>query len=274
MTQWLSVIVLLVNGALFFSGVVTRRQALALLVAVEAPLLCIAALAVVGAIVAKRRAGAGMRQVVTETLADSPFGPMVKTEIRSYVALWMWIRGRNSVPESDAVVFSSHAGTLVVPTAFALATGIEVVVLHLLIPWQWVQAVLAVLSVWSLVMLFGYFAIHRTHPHYATSERLVLRHSGAVVVAVALANIERVTLRRRFAETTPAIVAGRLFLPNADGTTVDMVLGRPVTVRMPALSPSRRKTADVTSISVYVDEPDRLISRLRYAGRDAAVEPQ
>lgn len=150
------------------------------------------------------------------------------------------------------------------PVAFAGATVIEIVVLHLLLPWMWLRVSLAVVSVWSLVALFGYLAIHRTHPHYLTDRSLALRQSGAVVAVLDRTDIESVTVGPRFTETAPAIKDDRLYLPNADGTNVDLALARPVLVRLPALMPSRRIAEEVSRISVYIDEPARMRALLAH----------
>ncbi|MFD4369529.1 hypothetical protein [Rhodococcus sp. NPDC058521] len=164
-------------------------------------------------------------------------------------------------------VFDSGKGTLVIPVAFAVAAGIEVVVLHVLIPWMWLQGGVLVLSVLSLLMLLGHFAIDRSHPHYATSGRLILRRSGEVVAEVDLDDIDVVAHRRRFTETAATIADGRLFLPNADGTMVDVALKSPVPARIPGLLPGNRRSTDVFAISLYVDDPDRLITRVRPRSR-------
>ncbi len=183
----------------------------------------------------------------------------------------MWVRGRKSIPGGDVDVFTAERGTLAVPVAFAIATGIETVVLHLVVPWLWLQIVLAVGSVWSLLTLFGFLAVHRTHPHYTAGRRLVLRHFGSVVASIDLDDIESSSCSSRFTETAPTVVDRRLFLPNSDGTTVDVVLKTPVPVRLPALLPSRRKAVSVTGVSVFVDDPVRLVGRLRGAGEASAV---
>lgn len=256
--QVVTAAVLVVNAILLATGVISARQAVLLFVVVEVPLASVVIIAFVLAIVAECRGGAGFRDAVTTELRHSPFWPLVRAEIRAYRALWLLTRGRHSGVEPGAVVLRAHRGTLVMPVAFAVATVIEIVVLHLLLPWMWLRVSLAVVSVWSLVALFGYLAIHRTHPHYLTDRSLALRQSGAVVAVIDRTDIESVTVGPRFTETAPAIKDDRLYLPNAGGTNVDLALARPVLVRLPALMPSRRIAEEVSRISVYVDEPARM----------------
>lgn len=184
----------------------------------------------------------------------------LKGEAKAYRALWLWISGRRFAIESDSVTITSTRGSMVMPVAFAVATIIEIIVLHLLLPWVWLQVTVAAISVWSLIVLFGHLAKHRTNPHYLTDSSLVLRQSGSVVCVIDRAEIVRVAPRRTFSETSPTIIDGRLYLPNADGTNVDIVLETAVRAALPVFVRSHRTTEDVTRISLYVDEPARLIS--------------
>ncbi len=176
-------------------------------------------------------------------------------------ALWLWIGGRDAAVEHGAVVVRSSGGSLVLPVAFGIATGIEMAVLHLLVPWMWLRAVLAVASVWSLVMLFGYLALHRVHPHFVTDTRFVVRQSGAVVASIDRELVASAACVRRFG-TTPEIEAGRLTLPNLDGTNVDVVLRQPIDVELPALIPRYRESGFVDRLSLHVDEPADLVGIL------------
>ncbi|WP_206615714.1 hypothetical protein [Rhodococcus xishaensis] len=258
--QLVTVIVLAVNVVLLVGGTITARQAMWLFVAVEVPLVCAVTLMLGIAIVAQLRRGDRLRDAAAGALGHSPLRPLVRAEIRAYRALWLWISGRHSGIQPGAIMLTASHGTLALPTAFAVATVIEIVVLHLVLPWMWLRVSLAVVSVWSLVALFGFLAVHRTNPHYLTDTSLVLRQSGAIVADVELANIESLALRPRFTKTAPAITSGRLFLPNADGTTLDLALKSPVSAQLPALIPSRRKAEEINHISVYLDDPSRLFA--------------
>jgi len=270
-TQVVTAVVLVVDATLLVAGVISTRQAVLLFVAVEVPLGCAVIIAFLLAIVIQCRNGAGLRDAVATALGHSPIRLFIRAEIRAYRALWLWIRGRHSGVEPGATVLGAHKGTLVLPAAFAVATVVEIVVLHLLLPWMWLRVSLAVVSVWSMVVLFGYLAIHRTNPHYLTDTSLVLRQSGSVVAVVDRVDIESVTVGRRFTETAPAIKDDRLYLPNPDGTNVDLTLARPVPARLPALLPSRRKTEKISRISVYVDEPTRMRTMLTRRDDESAA---
>lgn len=261
--QLVALVALTVNGLLLATAAISPRTSVLLVVVVELPLVGVVVIGVLAGIAARRRGGAGARDSITAVLGDSPFWPLVRAEILGYRSLWLWMRGRTAGVDGGAVAFGASRGSAVVPVAFAAATFVEVGVLHLLLPWAWLRVAVAVLSIWSLLALLGFLAAQRVHPHYLTDTHLVLRRSGAVIAAVDRADVMSAVRRLRFSETAPTVVDGRLYLPTADGTTTDIELGRPVRANLPALLPSRRKVELVDRISVYVDEPARLVSALR-----------
>ena len=184
------------------------------------------------------------------------------TAIGTYRSIWLWARGRDADVEPGAIVFRSAEGTLALPIAFGIASLIEVVALHFLVPWQWLRIVLAMLSVWSVVAVLGYLARHRVHPHYLTSSRLVLRQSGLVVATVPRSDIGAVVSVRRFAETTARVAGSTLHLPNLDGTNVDVRLTQSVAVRIPTLFGRAADPSSIDRICLYVDDPGVMVREL------------
>ena len=260
--QLVTVFVVAVDAILAASGKITGRQAMWLFVTVEVPLTCALMLGLSIAVVAGVRRGDRLREATARVLGHSPLPALVRAELRAYRALWLWARGRCSGVEPGAVVLTANKGTLVLPVAFAVATVIEIVVLHLLLPWMWLRVAVALISVWSLLAMFGYLAVHRTNPHYLTETSLVLRQSGKVVTVIERSDIAALESRPRFSETAPAIRESHLFLPNTDGTVVGLALKSTVKATLPAMFASRTKTGEVNRISLYLDEPRQLLATL------------
>lgn len=252
-----TVAVVLVDAVLLATGTITPRQALWLFLVVEVPLLCISAAGLGLAIQANRRRGDTFTTATRGVFAQSPIALVVRTEVRAYRALWMWVRRRYDV-EPGAVALPADRGMLTLPLAFAVATVIEIVVLDLLLPWMWARIAVAVVSVWSLVMLFGFVAVGRAFPHYLTDTDLVLRRSGSTVAVVHRDNIAKTVRHRRFSHTTPTIDDGHLFLPNPDGTCIDVVLRSPVAASLPTFLPHNRTTQSVHRVSLHLDDPTLL----------------
>ncbi|ORI24933.1 hypothetical protein [Rhodococcus sp. 1168] len=68
---------------------------------------------------------------------------------------------------------------------------------------------------------------------------------------------------RRFSETTPAIRDGRLFLPNANGTSVDITLRGRVDAQLPALIPKYRQAGAVGQVSLCLDHPADFVALIK-----------
>lgn len=178
-------------------------------------------------------------------------------------SIWLWMRGRDADTEPGATVFRSTNGTLALPIAFGVATLVEVVALHFLIPWQWLRIALAAVSMWSLVAALGYLAKHRVHPHYLTASSLVLRQSGEVVATIPRSDIASVVPVRRFAETSARIAGSTLHLPNLDGTNIDARLTQTVAARIPTVFGRAADPASIDRICLYVDDPGAMERELK-----------
>ncbi|OZE23426.1 hypothetical protein CH262_15185 [Rhodococcus sp. 05-2255-1e] len=105
-------------------------------------------------------------------------------QVGRWHALLLWARGRHAPIAADSAEFTAVRGTGSMPLMFGVASVVEIVVVHLLVPWLWLDIVLGALSVVSVVLLASATAVGRVHPHVLTPEALVLRTSGEVVTTV------------------------------------------------------------------------------------------
>ena len=183
-------------------------------------------------------------------------------QVGRWHALLLWARGRHAPIGADSATFTAVRGTLAMPVMFGVVTVIEMVVLHLLIPVLWISAVVAALSVASLVVLTSSVALTRVHPHVLSPTTLTLRLSGKVVATVDRASIASARIHRRYGVVSPTLDGDRLVLPNQDGTTVDIDLSCATTVTVPA--PLRRWRVDghAHSVGLQVDDPAALVAAL------------
>lgn len=147
---------------------------------------------------------------------------------------------------------------LALPLAFLVATVLEMTVLHILIPWAWLSVLLGVLTLWSLLWVFAVVVADIAYPHYVTDRALVLRRGGREIATIAFDRIAAVAEHRRYNHTGTALEGDRLFLAGPDGTTVDVTLREPVGVRVESLLPSGRISAEVTRISLFLDNSAEL----------------
>lgn len=252
------------NGGLLALGVLTPRAALLVFIAVEAPLVLVTIALFARSYRAARAAGGGLDQVL------GPIGyGVVRAELRMYRSLWLWARRR---VDGAGEGFGYTRGSNSTMVAFAVASAVEAAVVHLLVPWPWLRWTLIVLAGYSLLLLLAFFATRITHPHLLTADELILRSGSQVIARCDRGDLRRVQLTRRFAQTAPVALEGRLFLPGQDGTNIDIDLRAPLTARLPGLWERRRKTvAGLAAISLHLDDPRAL--QLALAAETSATEP-
>jgi hypothetical protein len=254
------------NFALAGSGVITTGTAVGLWLAVELPLFAITVALFGWRIrVAVRRDDVSVGDAVHAALSESPIYRFARSEFGAYRSVWMWIRGKTD--PDRGLVFTASAGVLTIPAAFGAATLIEVVVLHLVLPWFWLKIVLAAISLWSLVLLAAFVANDVVHPHYLSEGVLVLRRSGKVVVKVPVSHISRVVSIRRYSRTQPEIEGSSLHLPNHEGTNIELALNQRSDAAVPAFLEKWRSSGSITTIFLYVDEPSKLADAIRSTQR-------
>lgn len=176
-------------------------------------------------------------------------------------AVWLWVRRRVEVP-AGARVLRGRSGSLAVPIAFLVATLIELVVLHLLIPWEWLRWSLAAATIAGLLPVLGSVAAPRVYPSYLLGDQLVLRSAGRLAATVAVGDIARVTPRKRYSPTFPEIADGVLSLADGDGTTVEVDLRTAVTARLTGMFPGMDRDGEVTTVRLSLESPPELIAVL------------
>ncbi|CCQ16208.1 putative uncharacterized protein [Rhodococcus sp. AW25M09] len=183
-------------------------------------------------------------------------------QVGRWRSLLLWMRGRHAPVSADSTVFTATRGTLAMPLMFGAATVIEMAVLHLLIPWLWLSAAVAALSMAALVALASSIALARVHPHVLSAEALTLRTSGTVVATVNRASIASARIHRRYGVVSPALDEGRLVLPNQDGTNVAIELSVAIPVLVPAILQRWQISGTAHSLSLQVDDPAALVASL------------
>lgn len=176
-------------------------------------------------------------------------------------SLWLWCRGNIDGAGEGVSTFGYTAGTAAVPVAFLVASVVEAVALHLLVPWPWLRVVLLVLTAASVVAVACWSAARAVHPHLVTSEKLTLRSGRATVLTIDRGHIVRVVATRRFEHTTPGVHDGRFYLPGPDGTGIDIDFDAPVRINRPGSDAEA-----VSGVSLHVDAPRDLCARLRMEG--------
>ncbi|WP_409331454.1 hypothetical protein [Trujillonella humicola] len=194
----------------------------------------------------------------------------LELELAMWRALLRWVLRRPRVPDGAEAFPSAGASTPVI-WAFVVVSAIEVVVVHLLVPWDALRLVLDLAGVYGVLWMLGLLAALRTTPHWVDGTGLRVRHGFAAVdLHLPWADIAAVRVRRRSVEGSRTVrlhVGGphrAVSVNQASATQVDLELRTPR-----VLSHRRAGSEPVTELRIAVDDPAALVRRLR-AGMGAA----
>ncbi|MDC3726559.1 hypothetical protein [Rhodococcus sp. Rp3] len=250
----LTVVVACTNAVLAAFGVLTPATALKVWLGFELSLGIL--VLIVGALRVRvlRRSGTPWAGVPDELVGRVP-ATLMRAELRSYRALWFLIRGRRVGAGPEVTTIGYTRGTMSVPIAWLVASVIEIAVVHILVPWEWLRWTLLIVSVYSLLPLVGWLADRVVNPHLLTRDGLILRSGHEVVARIDADNLQQCIPRRRFQPTETGVDGEVLFLPGPDGTNLDLVLAEPVEVLLPAFFEHRRRPALVSRFAIHVDDP-------------------
>ncbi|WP_264887453.1 hypothetical protein [Dietzia sp. NCCP-2495] len=253
----IAIVVVVIDATLLATGVIGPAAALALFLAVEAPLGAAVVTGYVRRYRAHRASTDSRRDALRALAADDPYLRMITFELGTLASLGRWIARRPDVP-GGAVPIGYSLGTLGMPAALAVAALIELVALHLLIPWPTVRLVLDLLGVYALLVVLGMLAGRIVRPHLLTSDELVLRSGPHGCARIPLDALAAVRLDRRLSPTNAELVSepGReiLALPGADGTRLTLALARPVAATVPGMPWSSPPAREVTEVRLHVDD--------------------
>ena len=183
-------------------------------------------------------------------------------ELAQYRALWRWVSRRPDVP-SDAVAFAYIGAVALLLWVIIVVSAIELVVLHLLLPWETVRIIADVLSLWGLLWMLGFMASFRVYPHLVGDSGLRVRHGAGTDLTIpwdAIATIgvrERSRDKSRTLQLYPDEHGTVLNVVIASRTNLDLTLGHPLALSLP------NGVESVTKLRLYADDARGLVRRVR-----------
>ena len=252
-----TVLTVVVDLVLLATGRIDRGQAAVLFLSVELPLTVLALGLTWRHVVRARRRGADVRTALAEVVGSAPL-EAAETELQSLRAVVLFVLGRRSPAGHRSIPYGK--GLLGTVLAFFVVTVVEMAVLHLLIPVEWIRTALTVLGLYASVVVMGLVLSRVVYPHHVDRGRLHLRQGSKRVLTVELAAIEGTSPRRRIdvVGLYPSLRDGRLYLPSQDGTNLDLTLSDEVPVQAGLRRRDRRQAAGgvrVRHVSLHVDDP-------------------
>jgi hypothetical protein len=187
---------------------------------------------------------------------------VVAFELALYRSLFRWVTRRPDVP-SHAVAFAYIGAVAALLWAFIVVSAVELVVLHLLLPWEVVRIAADVISVWGLAWMLGLTASFTVYPHLVSDSGLRIRHGAGTDITVPWDAIATIGVRERSRDKSRAVQLDRdeqdtvLSVVIASRTNVDLTFRRPLVV------PLNKGDESVTELRLYADDARGLVRRVR-----------
>ncbi|TCJ16017.1 hypothetical protein E0L93_11070 [Rubrobacter taiwanensis] len=256
--------IILAEAALVWSGVLDLRDAILIVVALEAALLFAVAGELALAFRGYRRArSAGMdgRRAVEEALAavlPRKLARLAVLELRLMFCLFRW-PFQHRKPEE----FTYHRSSMmwVLAVMALLVAPVELLAVHLLIPWDWLKIAHLVLGVYAIFWLLAFPASLATLPHRLEPAGLRLRYGVFAEGFIPYAEISSVELARR-----TALKSGDGLQTQNGSACLAINCKTDVTLRLNEphrLQGFLRRTEEVEEIHAAVDDPESFVRELR-----------
>lgn len=208
-----------------------------------------------------RSGAAGDGSLLDRLEAEEPLLRPAISEIRSMWGLCLVIAGRKRVP-ARATPFGYTKGTLVMPAVLLVLCMGELLVVHLVVPWQWLRLVLLVLTVWGTLFILGFFASRAVNPHFISAGALHLRWGHKKVLTTPLTNILSAQRHTNHTHVQPFAQGERMVLTQFRGANVRLRLEEPVEAHPPLSKKDAIAGFKASEVQLYVDDPDALLTAL------------
>lgn len=183
-------------------------------------------------------------------------------ELSLYRSLFRWITRRYAVPP-DAEPFPYVGAVSLLLWAFIVVSAVELVVLHVIVPWETIRLVVDIVSLWGLAWMLGLAAGFYAYPHLVTPAGLRVRHGSRTDITVPWEEIAAIGVRERGRERSRALQVDT----DDEGSVLNVVIASrtnvDVTLRTPLVVPLRQGDETVTRIRFLSDDARALVGRVR-----------
>jgi hypothetical protein len=190
----------------------------------------------------------------------------VMFELRLYRSLFRWVTRRPVTPSTDVEAVGYSQAVTPIMLLWIFASAVEMVVVHLLIPWQTVRIILLIISAWGLIWMVGFLASLKVYPHLLSDATLRVRHGATVDIAIPLDAIASIVAQRR---DLPSSIRTLQFRETKSGIDLQVGVSGEVNVhavlRHPMTVPTPKGDKEISELSFWVDDPRAFVARVRPA---------
>jgi hypothetical protein len=183
----------------------------------------------------------------------------IRFELRMWADLIRWVLRRPVCAEDETPFGYARSMTPIVGGIIA-ASAIEILAMHVLVPWEQVRFVVDLLGVYGFLWMVGLLAGLRMHPHVVAPDGLRVRGTGGLDVTIPW---EFITSVRAVDRSVPGrrsvqVDGSTLSIAVMNQTNVDVAFRGPTTFELP-----RGETEPLRSLNIAVDEPAAMVAAIR-----------
>lgn len=190
-------------------------------------------------------------------------------EVKLYAALIRWcLRRRDVPPGAEPWGYAQLVTPVMWLWVFGSAT--ELVVLHLVLPWERVRLAADVVSAWGLIWMLGTLAAYRIRPHLLLGDVLRVRSGVHHDLAVPLRSIEAASVRE---VDLPSSMLMLQVEPDSVSVGVSGRTNVTVTLKEPADIATAKGALRVRHVRLWADDPRGLAGRLNELARTHGAPP-
>lgn len=185
-------------------------------------------------------------------------------ELRLYRSLVRWVIRRPDLGGSEDVPFAYARSVTPVMWLWIFASGAEVAVAHLLVPWDGVRITLLAVGVWGLLWMVGLLASLHVHPHLLGRTRLLVRYGASHSITIPWDAVASVTQNRRDLDSSVWTLQ-----PRETEHGVDLQVGvsgqvnMHARLRQPTTVSTVKGPMEIVELSFFADDPRALLADAR-----------
>lgn len=146
---------------------------------------------------------------------------------------------------------------------FIVVSAIEVVVVHLLLPWPVVRTIALILGAWGLTWMVGMLASVKVNVHQLSPAGIRIRYGGSVDVTVPWEAVQSIRPYRQDLPSSRTVQLDQtsdgtvLKIGVSSQTNVHIRLRQPITVRLP------KGEQTIVELRCYADDSREFVTRAR-----------
>ena len=194
--------------------------------------------------------------------SDHPVRRLLATELKSWHTLFLLIRGESEYPP-EALPLYGHKRWYQLPAIFTAAVALEIIAVEMLVPIGWLRVLLLVLSVYSLLLLWAWFAGSKVHPSFIQDDTVVLRQGRKVIATIPLTAIAHMSYQRGYSTDLHLVQDDTATLGSSEGTNIAITLDDPIPMKATGYFWQRLPMVDIKHCHIWLDDPDSLINLRR-----------